>query len=187
MAPKNKTTRSEIVDAALALVEKHGKDELNARSVAKELGISTQPIFSNFENMDELKREVAKRATEIYLDYIKETAESGRYPAYKSSGMAYIRFAKEKRELFKLTFMDGTGRYEAEAYHSIIEAMSRVNGITLADAKELHLRMWTFVHGIATMAATEFVDFEDEYASKMITDVYTGLITKYKKKGEENG
>ena len=30
---------------------------------------------------------------------------AGQYPPYKASGMAYIRFAREQRELFKLLFM----------------------------------------------------------------------------------
>lgn len=186
MAPKNKISKDEIIDAALCLVERLGKDELNARSLAKELGISTQPIFSNFENMADLKREVGKRATSVYLDYISETASSGLYPEYKASGMAYIRFAKERRELFKLTFMDNAGKYDVSTYSGIIEAMARAVGISIEDANEMHLRMWTFVHGIATMAATDFLTFDDEYASKMITDVYNGLILKYKSKKEEN-
>ena len=186
MAPKNKITRRDIIEAALSLVERHGKDELNARSVAKELGISTQPIFSNFKNMSELKTEVGKLATEIYLKYIRKTAESGLYPVYKASGMAYIRFAKEKSELFKLVFMDGDGKYNAEAYDDIVKAMAHSVDISIEDAKEMHIRMWTFVHGIATMAATEFLEFDEEYASKMITDIYNGLLYKYKKKGEDN-
>ena len=182
MAPKNKITKDEIIEAALSLVEKHGKDELNARALAKALGISTQPIFSNFENMEELKKEVGIRATQIYLGYIEETAASGLYPAYKSSGMAYIRFAREKRELFKLTFMDNSGKYDAKAYYKIIDAMANSIGISKEDALEMHLRMWVFVHGIATMEATEFLEFDDEYASKMITDIYNGLVYKYTKK-----
>ena len=40
---------------------------------------------------------------------------AGKYPVYKASGMAYIRFAKEERELFKLLFMrDRTGEKIAE-------------------------------------------------------------------------
>ena len=34
----------------------------------------------------------------------------GKYPPYKASGIAYIQFAKEEKELFKLLFMrDRTG------------------------------------------------------------------------------
>ena len=184
MAPKSKITKEEIVDAALLLVENHGKDELNARSLARALGISTQPIFSNFENMEALKAAVGRRATDVYLSYVSDTASTGLYPPYKSSGIAYIRFAKEKRELFKLVFMDGDGKYDSDAYHDIIDAMAKANGIAKDDALNLHLRMWVFVHGIATMIATEYIDFEEEYASKMITDVYNGLLFQYKTKGE---
>ena len=90
MAPRNKITKDGIIDAALTIVENLGKDELNARSLAAALGTSTQPVFSNFTSMSEVKIEVAKRATEMYLDYIKEVTGSGLYPAYKASGMAYI-------------------------------------------------------------------------------------------------
>ena len=128
--------------------------------------------------------EVGKKATATYLGYIEETAASGLYPAYKASGMAYIRFAREKRELFKLTFMDSGGKYDAEAYYEIVDAMANSIGISKEDALEMHLRMWVFVHGIATLEATEFLDFDDEYASKMITDIYNGLVYKYKAKGE---
>ena len=180
MAPKNKITKDEIIDTALQLIETSGKDELNARSLAAALGTSTQPIFSNFSSMNELKIEVAKRATEMYLKYIDEVAASGLYPAYKSSGMAYIRFAKEKRELFKLVFMDASGKHNAEAYEGIINAMADSIGISYEEASNLHLRMWVVVHGIATMFATDYVEFDYEYASDIITDIYNGLSAKYK-------
>lgn len=184
MAPRNKITKEEIVEAALQLIEKHGKDELNARSLAKALGISTQPIFSNFANMEELKAAVGRRATDMYLEYVRKTTETKLYPPYKASGMAYIEFARKKRELFKLVFMDGDGKYDADAYYDIINAMAESNKMTRDDALDMHLRMWVFVHGIATMIATEYIDFDDEYASKMITDVYNGLLFQYKTKGE---
>lgn len=184
MAPKNKITKDEIIDAALALIEDEGKDELNARSLARAMGVSTQPIFSNFNGMSELKAEISKKATEIYFEYIKETLAAGIYPAYKSSGMAYIRFARERRELFKLMFMDGAGKYMAEAYNDIVRNMAKSLEISEEEAFSLHLKMWVFVHGIATMAATEYLEFTDDYASTMISDVYMGLTEKYRNKKE---
>ena len=43
--------------------------------------------------------------SELYQNYLKEDMASGKYPPYKASGMAYIRFAKEEKELFRLLFM----------------------------------------------------------------------------------
>ena len=42
-----------------------------------------------------------------------------------------------------------------------------------------HLEMWAFVHGIATMFATDFLDLEWELVSKMITDAYQGMKKQY--------
>ena len=55
--------------------------------------------------MDELRLSVVEKADEICREYIKREIESKKFPDYKASGMAYIRFAKEERELFKLLYM----------------------------------------------------------------------------------
>ena len=105
MPPKTKITKQDIIEKALDLLREGGEGAINARSIASALGCSTQPIFSNFSSMEELEESVLLAAYECYLGFLRREAESGKYPAYKSFGMAYIRFAKEERELFKLLFM----------------------------------------------------------------------------------
>ena len=83
-------------------MRRQGAEALNARAVAGVLGCSTQPIFSNFATMEELRLAVVTEADRLCNDYIRREVEGGNYPPYKSSGMAYIRFAKEEKELFKL-------------------------------------------------------------------------------------
>ena len=48
-------------------------------------------------------------------------------------------------------------------------------GLCGGDADLFHLKMWAFVHGIATMFATGFLDLEWELVSNMITDCYQGM------------
>ena len=105
MAPKVKITKEEIVAAAIELVRQRGEVALNARNIATALNCSTQPIFSNFSSMEELRMEVITAADQLCNQYIKKEVEGEAYPAYKATGMAYIRFAKEERELFKLLYM----------------------------------------------------------------------------------
>ena len=102
MPPKVKITKNDIIHATLGLIRKEGAGALNARNIATALGCSTQPIFSNFATMEELHGAVTKAAYRLYLDFSKREEESGKYPQYKSMGMAYIGFAKEEKELFKL-------------------------------------------------------------------------------------
>ena len=55
MPPKVKIAKEDIVNAAVELVRQYGPQALNARELAARLCCSTQPIFSNFATMDELR------------------------------------------------------------------------------------------------------------------------------------
>lgn len=183
MAPKVKTTREDIIKTAVEMVKTTGADVLGARAVARVLGCSTQPIFSNFETMDELRLAVVEEADRLCREYMKREMESGKYPPYKATGMAYIRFAKEEKELFKLLYMRDRANEkipETTEFENEIEAMVQGNtGLSGQDVKLFHLEMWAYVHGIATMFATRFLDLDWELVSKMLTDSYQGLKKQY--------
>ena len=105
MPPKVLFTKEEITDAAVRVVRKKGSSALTARSLAAELGCSVKPIFGAFKNMDEVRSEVIKASEKIYRDRLAQAEKDGKNPPYKSAGLAYIKFAKEEKELFKLLFM----------------------------------------------------------------------------------
>ena len=183
MPPKIKVTNDHIIHAAVDIVRQNGAQALNARAIASSLNCSTQPVFSNFATMDELRLAVVKQADVLCQDYIRREIESGQFPAYKASGMAYIRFAKEERELFKLLYMrDRCGESiseESELNDQMISLVHRNTGLNNETAKLFHLEMWAYVHGIATMFATGFLDLDWDLVSKMLTDSYQGLKKQY--------
>ena len=105
MPPKVKVKKEDVINAAVDIVRSSGAQAINARTIAAELNCSTQPVFSNFASMDELRLAVVERADKLCQEYMQREVESGEFPAYKANGMAYIRFAKEEKELFKLLYM----------------------------------------------------------------------------------
>lgn len=179
MPPKIKVTKENILSAAVELVMECGAESLNARALAKKLGSSTQPIFSNYTSMEELKGEVIKSADDIYKSYLKTDMEKGQYPPYKASGMAYVRFAGEQRELFKLLFMRDRSKEKIpdgfDGINPIIEIIQQNTGLDRKAAELLHLEMWSCVHGIAVMTATGYLKLDTDTVSKMLTDIYSGL------------
>lgn len=182
MPPKTKITKQDIIEKALNLLREGGEGAINARSIASALGCSTQPIFSNFSSMEELEESVLFAAYECYLGFLRREAESGKYPAYKSFGMAYIRFAKEERELFKLLFMcDRRGKEFkfTSDFDESVEMIMKANGLDKEKAKLMHLQMWVSVHGIAAMLATSFLELETELISDILTDIYHGLCARH--------
>ena len=183
MPPKVKATKEAIVDAAVQIVRQQGEQAINARALADAMNCSTQPIFSNFATMDELRLAVVAKADEMCNDYITREIATGQYPEYKASGMAYIRFAKEEKELFKLLYMrdrsrETTSLAMSDRLHNIVQTTTGLKG---QSADLFHLEMWAYVHGIATMFATGFFDMEWELVARMVTDVYQGLRKQYAK------
>lgn len=189
MPPKFKFTKDEIINAALEVTRTQGKSGLTARALAAELGCSVKPIFGLFKNMEEVQQEVGIAAYELYQKYLLEDMTSGEYPPYKASGMAYIRFAKDEKELFKLLFMrDRSGETieeNREEIRPLIELIKQNLGISEDEAYLFHLEMWLYVHGIATMIATSYLDWDNEFISKVITDAYMGLKYRYTE-GKDN-
>ena len=111
---------------------------------------------------------------------------SGRYPKYKAVGMGYIRFAKEEKELFKYVMMhrgmvrDGTEKI----FDDTVFMLMKNYGLYQDEASKLHMHMWIFVHGIASIFATKYIDIDWENVSQMVTDAYMGIIKQIK--GEKN-
>jgi hypothetical protein len=132
--------------------------------------------------MDELQAATVAAAYDRYLVFIKNEIESGQYPKYKSMGMAYIRFAKEESELFKLLFMrDRTEEDMSPSldFEEAVQMLMKANGVTKEKATLMHLELWACVHGIGTMLATSFLQLEWELVSDMLTDTYQGIRARH--------
>lgn len=182
-------TKDEIIDASITIVREKGFKAISAREIGKALKSSSKPIFSLFENMEEVNNEIIKRAYTIYTQYIENAMKENKWPKYKASGMAYISFAKEEKELFKLLFMRDRTNEEVEKlnFSPFTEILEKQLGITKEEAELFHLEMWICVHGIASMIATSFLDLDEETISNILSDNFLGLKNRFlEKKNESN-
>lgn len=181
-------TREEILVAALDLTREKGIAAVTARGLGEKLGSSSKPIFSLFENMEDVLNAVIEAADKVYQRYLEEDMANGKYPPYKASGMAYIRFAKEERELFKLLFMRSRSRESAQndkdGMKPFIKLIQQNLGLSEEEAYMFHTEMWLYVHGIATTLATSYLIWDEEFISRVITDGYEGLKARYTGEGK---
>ena len=183
MPPKAKFSREEIVKAALQVARTQGIEAVTARELGRVLGSSARPIFTVFQNMDEVLEEVRKGAREIYLQYVqKGLAET---LAFRGVGLAYIRFAIEEEKLFRLLFMSEQRPVDSieqilmlieESYEAILRSVEDHYHLPREDAKWLYEHLWIYSHGIATLCATGMYDFTPEEIEKQLTEVFVGLL-----------
>lgn len=187
MPPKSRFTRSQIVDAALSIARTEGLSAVTARAVAAWLHASPKVIFGLFSGMEELQQELVRAANAVYQSYLEQDIAKGEYPPYKASGMSYIRFAMEEKELFRLLFMRDRSREEqpesAEEVRPLIEMIRQNTGLSEEKAWLFHLELWMYVHGIATTLVTSYADWDLSLISQTLTDVYQGL--KHRHCGKE--
>ncbi len=182
MPAKRLITKTQMIQAAFNLARRRGMSAVNARSVSRELKCSTRPIYLAFKGMAELKQAVAEEIEKTFRGYLEREAASCKYPEYKAYGMAYIRFAREEKHLFGYMFMRNRESFEAADggdYGYVLKALQNSTGLEGSLTERFHAECWVFVHGIATMLATSYLDLDDGAISDMVTDMYTGLKARY--------
>lgn len=176
-------TKEEILKAAVDLTREKGFAAVSARALGEKLGTSSRPVFSHFDNMAEVQSGIIDAANEIYQSFRHAEMSSGKYVPYKASGMAYIRFASEEKELFKLLFMRDRSKESVkenpEEMDALVGLICKQVGIEREEARLFYLEMWAYTHGIASMVATGFYDWDEALASRALTDVYEGLKCRF--------
>ena len=159
MPATRKVSREEIVDAAVAVLCDGGFSAVNARSVAKKLGCSTQPIYFSFKNMDELKTALTERAIQMHTQRVRDSLRihEGNDSRYSSYGMGFVRFAAEEKQLFRWLYLDGVqlGTYQNDVLiREVIDVIVEDFGYTEDVARRFHQDMIYFSYGLAILANT---------------------------------
>lgn len=193
MPPKAKFTRDEILDMALHITREQGIDAVTARELGNRLGSSARPIFTVFENMDEVKELVILRAKELYRQYVEEGLK--KQLAFKGVGIAYIQFAMEQPKLFQLLFMTASEDVKDvsvilpvidDNYDRILQSVQEPYCLDMEAAQKLYQHLWTYTHGIATMFATGLCNYTMEQLEERLTDVFKGLLLLEKERDRDD-
>ena len=188
MPPKAKITKDMILHTVLDITRETGFETVNARSIAGKLQCSTRPIFTCYENMEELKKDFLDFADEYYLQYVSSFSSSEQIIPSLLLPLSYIEFAAEETHLFKLLFMNDMDLNMAEAKDFYNEAdnekraaaFSETIGVELERAKVIFLDLFLYTHGIAVLTAAKKISFDRNHAEKMLMNLLTALIHQEK-------
>ena len=70
---------------------------------------------------------------------------------------------------------------------TLIEVIMKGTGLSEERAYLLHLEMWVYVHGIASMLATSYLNWDMDFASRALTDAYQGLRARHIEEEKKDG
>lgn len=186
MPPKQKITKEMILEAAFQITREEGFAAVNARSLGKVIGCSTQPVFTQYASMADLKKDFFIYLTNYYNKYALNRVQGKSFNG--DLGIAYIDFAKNESNLFQVLFMSelvgmkGFSDVLWEGNLEVAAAMSKRLGISLESAKKLLMKSWIFMHGIASMIATKSIKLAEGEAEKMLDEARIAFLDQERTK-----
>lgn len=172
-----------MVEAALRVVRAKGIDGLTAKTLADELGTSTQPVFTAFGSMDAVRREVYAAAVRVYDGYTN-TGLKEKIPFF-GVGMQYVRFAREEPELYRLLFLTRTQEYSAiksmEHLRELVRpTLVKIYHITAAEADIYFRDLWFVVHSLSTLIVTGDCSYSDGEIAQILTGMSISICKSIK-------
>lgn len=185
MAPKVKFRKEEIVNAALSVARRAGVDAVTAREVAAELGVSTRPIFTYFDSIEQLKGEVFQLAKGRYREHI----ERGLADPVPFLGVwrQYLRFAKDEPELYKLLFLTKPGSVSGGAVEAMrfSQELARASVMRVYDmdahTADCYFRdLWLTAFSFATLIVTDDCPWTEEEMLAIGAEISLSVCKAYK-------
>ena len=156
--------RGEILAAARDLLAETGnQDAVSVRAVAERVGVTTPSIYLHFKDKDDLLDAVCAEVFEALGVALGEATAQGGSPLERlmAQGRAYVRFALDKPEHYRLAFMiRGEPRNVDEVlsdncFTQLLETVQDCidAGIFPAEpgAMRVGLDLWSAAHGLASL------------------------------------
>ena len=176
MPPSVKCITEEIVNAALQVVREKGTAALTTRQIAAVLGVSTRPIFTYFQNMQQMQEAVRQAAQALYHSYIKKGLEQ--VHPFIGLGEQYIRFATQEPELYRLLFLPLAPGSENKAMEEmertqnlVLEFLQQIYQLDEAAAKRFFRDVWLVAHSLAALIVTNCCPYSPEEIRQILTSV----------------
>ena len=182
MPTKIKISKDMILNAAFDIVRDHGIEKLSNRELANKLKCSIRPIYYQFENVEELQKELYTKIEKYFYKFLLDNMNK-EIPKYKQVGINYIKFAKKEKKLFQTLFMNKTGLTPnvfvskvGDDYKEVEKLIKLSTNLKDNDIKDFHTKMWIFCHGIATLVANGTIKLTDNQIQDLLSYEFQALM-----------
>jgi AcrR family transcriptional regulator len=184
--------RQLILDASQAIIERSGISGLSAREIARMIGYSPGTLYNVFENLDDILLTLQVQLQGRTLENLKRVPiGSDGEQNIRALTEAYVDFALANRRMWNLflahslavgtkmpaPFQDNIDKMAAIVRKALLPLVSKESQDKLDD---LAWALWTGIHGITAVAATEkgvYVtpDTANSYAKSLAETFVKGL------------
>ncbi|TCZ73231.1 TetR/AcrR family transcriptional regulator [Paenibacillus albiflavus] len=186
MPPKAVISKEKVLNVAFEIVRGQGIEVLSARSIAQRLKCSTQPIYSMYASMEELKDDVYNRAIDFALARMKQHCNE-KNAAAMNLAIGCLLFAQEEKGLFQALYLSdyrkqflerNTDKLNEELFVAFLQIDNRLSELEERKAKTIFLKLVTYWLGIGTRINTNTIELDIDEATEMLEEMYKMLTSK---------
>ena len=180
MARIVKFKKEEILKGSVEYIRNYGIEKFNVRDLAKFIGCSTAPIFRNYLNIEEYKKDLKKVLHKDYEKYIKKYIDKSKYLLTISYG--YAMYAKNEANIFRALFITelaGSRTVEqvinSEWNRETIEYTKSNLNLSIDEAEKLYRDVRFYTHGIAAQLCCNSIKLSDDELYNLIENIINKL------------
>ncbi len=178
--PPVKIKKEDIIKGTIKFIRKEGIENLSARTLARSIKCSTQPLFKQFINMEDLKQTVFSDVNKIHKSYLEKGKDKHEIP-FIGIGLSYIEFAKKEPNLFRFLFLSSNTRsnnildmVESREGEEYINLIKTTTGLPDDLSKQIYINLWLIIHGIACMVSNNKSTITESECETILVDAFKG-------------
>ncbi|MBT3233748.1 MAG: TetR/AcrR family transcriptional regulator [Calditrichaeota bacterium] len=173
MPPKVRFTKEDVIKAAFSIVEENGFNGMSTQKVADRLNSSVQPLYSQFENIDALKRVVAVRTQAIFRSFVLADYSERKY---LNPWIGEILFAKKYSKLYFALFVERNDHEDLfldvnrETFNIMCDTLE-FKGLDINITHAFYRHMQVYLYGLAIMVCNKYwLDDSEEGLIRVVTE-----------------
>lgn len=180
MARKKTITKDHILNAAYEIVATEGFSRFTARNIASKMKCSTQPIYLEFKNMDDLKNALFDKIEGYLHEEVFSQVITGE-PIVDMT-LNYVHFAAEEKVLYRSLYVEehsGGTKLNKFSYDLFMEKISgddKLKNLSQEKKEVLFSGTWVVATGLASLKSGGLINPSDEKIIDLMREVTRGII-----------
>lgn len=182
MARKKTITKDQILNAAYEVVATEGFSKFTARNIANKMKCSTQPIYLEFKNMDDLKEELFEKIHQYLANEVFPVVHTGN--TIVDLALNYIHFAKNESKLYRALYLEEYGggkrmqEFSYDYFSNAVKKDSEYGNLNDTEINSLHMGTWIVATGIAALMTSGIIHPNDEQIERLMKDAIEQILER---------
>lgn len=182
MSATKRITKNMIVDAALEIFRAEGFDAVTSRRIALRLGCSTQPIYFEYKNMDELKDDIIKKVVEQLDELFSSVSGDSDEFVYRSFGLSFLKFVQADPFVFRQIYIvDGKIGRQVDNLRMpiILDILENKYGYKKETALAIHKMASCSLMGMAVFVSSGYKKISEDEMQKNLGILFASICSVY--------